>query len=226
MASFGVVLPAAGSGTRFGSDKLMADLCGKPVLLHTVSAFQQAATVDCIVVVTRKEMISVFRELLAPYSKVVAVVEGGETRTSSVLRGVEALPSDVSHVSIHDAARPLLSSAEIDRIHGEALRYGSVCAALPVVDTIQQVDDRGYVVHTPPRSSLLAAVTPQVFPLALYKEACEKTAGDAFTDDTGMILAAGGSVKTLLCQEENFKITTLSDLHRAVALLNQRRDLK
>lgn len=217
----GVVIPAAGSGTRFGEDKLMFDLLGKPVLWHTLQAFEQAETVSCIVIPTRKESLCCVRELSASFSKVVAVVEGGETRRASVQKGFEAL-KDVDFVSVHDGARPLILPAEIDRIHREAMKVGAVCAASPVYDTVQQVDGEGFVVATPNRSFLMAAATPQVFSADLYRRACS-VRGD-FTDDTGMVCAAGGRVKMVVCQCENFKITTKEDAFFAQQVLLRRRE--
>lgn len=220
-SSFGVILPAAGSGTRFGSDKLFYSLGGRPVLDRTVYSFQNAATVSCIVIVTRKESIDLVRELTASYSKVIAVVEGGATRGESVLCGVAALPDSVTHISIHDGARPLISPQEIDRLHKEAERYGAVCAGLPVYDTVQQVDAEGFIVATPDRSSLVAAATPQIFEKDLYLSACRATEGQSFTDDAGLVRAAGGRVKMVLCQCENFKITTPADARRAEAYYSE-----
>ncbi len=218
--TFGVIIPAAGSGTRFGEDKLMYDLWGKPVLWHTVRAFERAKTVNYIVISTRRESLCFVRELTAEFSKVVAVTEGGKTRRESVLKGLEALPT-TDFVSVHDGARPLILPEEIDRFHRNALKYGAVCAALPVVDTVQIVDKEGYVTETPDRSSLMAAATPQVFERGLYEKACALS-GD-FTDDAGMVTAAGGKVKMILCQGENFKITAKEDALWAKSLLDRRR---
>lgn len=217
--TFGVIIPAAGSGTRFGEDKLMYDLLGLPVLRHTLAAFERAKTVTAIVVPTRRESLCFVRELTADLTKVIAVVEGGKTRRESVQKGLDALP-EVDFVSIHDAARPLILPEEIDRLHRNALKYGAVCAGTPVYDTVQQVDEDGYIVATPDRASLIAAATPQIFSSALYREACALP-GD-FTDDAGMVRAAGGRVKMILCQGENFKITTKEDAFRAQQVLLRR----
>jgi len=209
----GVVLPAAGSGSRFGEDKLMFDLLGKPVLWHTVNAFQEAGSVSSIVIATRRESLCFVRELTSGFTKVVAVVEGGKSRRESVLRGVDALPADVAYVSVHDAARPLILPEEIDRIHRKLPQYGAICAAFPVYDTVHQVDGKGYIVATPDRETLIAAATPQAFSLELYKKACSLEG--EFTDDAQMVCAAGSAVKTVLCRGENFKITTKEDAFRA-----------
>lgn len=218
--TFGVIIPAAGSGTRFGEDKLMYDLLGLPVLRHTLMAFERAKTVSAIVIPTRRESLCFVRELTADLTKVIAVVEGGKTRRESVQKGLDALP-EVDFVSVHDAARPLILPEEIDRLHRNALKYGAVCAGTPVYDTVQQVDEDGYIVATPDRASLIAAATPQIFSAALYREACALP-GD-FTDDAGMVRAAGGRVKMILCQGENFKITTKEDAFRAQQVLLRRR---
>lgn len=218
--TFGVILPAAGSGRRFGEDKLMYDLQGKPVLWHTLSAFEQAKTVTSVVISTRRESICYVRELAKEFSKVVDVVEGGTTRRESVQNGLNAL-SDVDFVSIHDGARPLITPEEIDRLHRNAVKYGAVCAGTAVVDTIQQVDDQGFIVATPCRDLLMAAATPQVFDASAYRSACQTVSGQ-YTDDAGLFCAAGGRVKMIPCRCENFKITTKEDARRALEVLTQR----
>lgn len=222
-STFAAVIPAAGSGERFGSDKLMFDLCGKPVLWHTLNAFQKAKTVGRIIIVARKEHLEEVCRMAEEFSKVSAVVAGGRTRRESVFCGISVLPESVDYVSLHDGARPLITSEEIDRIHACAVTCGSVCAALPVYDTIQQVDKEGFVVSTPDRAFLMAAATPQVFPLKTYLECYEKTKGMEFTDDTGLVRAAGERVRMILCGEENFKITTRADADRAEMVLKNRK---
>ncbi len=219
--TFGVIIPAAGSGSRFGEDKLMFDLCGKPVLWHTLQAFEQAKTVTFIVLPTRRESLCFVQEMAAEFKKVVAVVEGGKTRQQSVILGLSALPV-TDYVSIHDAARPLILPGEIDRIHRGAMKYGAVCAATPVVDTIQRVDEDGFIVDTPPRDFLMAAATPQVFEYPLYKKACDGVY-ENHTDDAGMVRASGGRVKMILCQGENFKITAKEDALRAQQVMTERK---
>ena len=218
--TFGVIIPAAGSGTRFGEDKLMFDLCGKPVLWHTLSAFQQATSVTAIVIPTRRESLCFVGEMAKEFSKVVAVVPGGKDRQESVACGLAALPK-TDYVSVHDAARPLILPEEIDRIHRKAVQYGAVCLGTPVTDTIQQVDDDGFIVQTPDRARLMAAATPQVFEYDLYQKACRAATGE-FTDDAGMVRAAGGRVKMILCKGENFKITAKDDAYRAQQVLMRR----
>lgn len=218
--TFGVIIPAAGSGTRFGEDKLMFDLCGKPVLWHTLQAFERAKTVTAIVVPTRKESLCFVRELTEEFSKVVAVVEGGKTRQESVMRGLSVLPR-TNYISVHDAARPLILPEEIDRLHRNALKFEGICAGTPVVDTIQQVDEEGFILRTPNRETLMAAATPQIFEYSLYQKACLE-AIEQYTDDAGMVRAAGGRVKMILCQGENFKITTKDDALRAQQVLLNR----
>lgn len=219
---FAAVIPAAGSGERFGSDKLMFDLLGKPVLWHTLHAFQEAKSVGMVVIVTRKEHLQEVLRMAEEFPKIFAVVEGGKTRRESVFCGISALPDSVDYVSLHDGARPLITPEEIDRIHACAVACGSVCAALPVYDTIQQVDADGFVVSTPDRAFLMAAATPQVFPLKTYLRCCEKTKGLEFTDDTGLVRAAGEVVRMVLCEGENFKITTRADADRAEMVLKNR----
>lgn len=221
MEKFGVVIAAAGSGTRFGSDKMTQELCGVPVLLRTVRAFEAADSVGGIVIVTRADGLEYVRNITADCGKVIAVTVGGETRSESVKNGVSLLPSDYRYVSVHDGARPLITPARIDCVHAQAVRFGAACAVLPVVDTVHCTDRDGFVVSSPERASLVAAATPQAFERALYERALAQADGREFTDEVGLLRAASVAVKTVVCNPENRKITTRSDLWNAERILRE-----
>ena len=219
---FGVVLPAAGSGNRFGGDKLFYEIDGRPLLWYTLCAFQAARTVQSIVIVTRKDRIPSVTALSSEFSKVISVVPGGNDRQSSVACGVAVLPEKTTFVSIHDAARPLITPEEIDRLHEIAAGSGAVCMCGPVNDTIHETDADGNIIATPDRSRLVAAQTPQVFPLALYRDLCRREKKQIFTDDAAFACSAGITVKTVRCKCENFKVTEPEDALRAAAVLHRR----
>ena len=222
MKHIGVIIPAAGSGMRYGADKLWVELDGHPAVWYTLSAFQRAQTVRSIVVVARADALDRFCALAEEFSKIRAVVCGADTRSGSVRHGLEALPEDTQIVSIHDAARPLITPEEIDRIHSIAETEPALCVGCAVYDTVHAVDEQGFVIGTPDRKSLFAAQTPQVFNLNLYRAVSEETAGAVFSDDTAMFRAAGKPVRTVLCQCENFKITKPEDALRAERVLQAR----
>lgn len=217
----GVLLAAAGSGTRFGGDKLFFSVAGKPLLRYTVEAFSAAQTVSEIVIVTRTNCLKKVQTLTEDLPKVIAVTEGGTTRQESVQKGIQRFSPEVNWFSIHDGARPLITPREIDRIHREAFQHGPVCTARPLHDTIQQVDANGQITATIDRNTLVAAVTPQIFPREIYLSAAAKTEGKSFTDDAGMVRAAGFPVHTILCRDENRKITTPEDGAYAAWLLSR-----
>jgi len=205
MSKTTAIIVAAGSSTRMGEygDKIFADLCGKSVLQYSLEAFAAAESIDDIIVVTRAEnfdKIHGFR-----------VVEGGETRAESVRNGLYAIKHESGIVAIHDGARPLISPELIDRVVAN-------CPAIPVIpvkDTIKQTQN-GFVKNTPSRETLYAAQTPQVFDLAMYRQAV----GNG-TDDSEIMERMGVKVKIVEGDERNIKITTKQDLRIAEVLLRE-----
>ena len=130
----GAVIPAAGQARRFGSDKnkIWAEIAGRTVLERTLTAFQSHPAISAIVVVAGAEELERVRQFVAAFPKVLCVVEGGDTRAESVRRGLEALPASLDTVLVHDAARPLLSAALIDRVIEGVERVGGAVPGLPV----------------------------------------------------------------------------------------------
>ena len=156
------ILVAAGSATRMGGiDKVMAALAGRPLLAHSMLAFQQCVQISGIIVVTRQELCSSVEEMARQYgaSKLLAVVPGGATRTESVQAGLAQVPADSRLVAVHDAARPLVSQSVIYAALQAAAETGAAAPALPVKDTIK-VASGGVVVATPERAKLFAVQTP------------------------------------------------------------------
>ena len=160
------IVPAAGSSTRMGGqDKLLADLCGTPVLMRTLCAIDKTELVDEIIVATRQDLLLTVADLCSRCGlhKPVKVVLGGPTRARSVLAAaVEANPK-AGLLAVHDAARPLVDPAEFDEIIRFACRTNAAAPAVPVTDTIKTADPTdGRVLSTPDRSTLFAVQTPQV----------------------------------------------------------------
>ncbi len=220
-----VIIAAAGRSRRMTStpDKLFAPLCGRYVIERTLTAFEQAKTVDEIVVVTSDENLEKINALLTQrgYGKVAAVVKGGATRAESVKNGVAKLDGRCEFISIHDGARPFITSDEIDRLHTLAYQKGALCCGAPVTDTVKTFKD-SQIGKTLDRASLFAAQTPQIFKKDIYLDALEKAGEkiDSFTDDSSIVEAAGYTVYgeyTTLC---NMKITTETDLITGRAIIN------
>lgn len=210
----GAVIVAAGNASRMGGiDKVMASLRGQPMIVHTVSKFQQAETIREIVVVTREDLVNEIRLLCEKFDKVKAVVVGGNSRQRSVEAGMKALSKSVQLVAVHDGARPMVSADMINKTVHAANRYNAAAPAIPVKDTIKVVE-KELVCETPDRSKLRAVQTPQVFDYDLLSGALKKadTDGAEVTDDCSAVERIGMSVKIVNGEESNIKITTPMDL--------------
>lgn len=219
----GAVIVAAGNASRMGGiDKVMVDLAGEPVIVRTVRTFQECDAIREIVIVTREELLVPIMSLCAKFPKVKAVVTGGSSRLESVHNGLNALSSKVKMAAIHDGARPMISWQVIDRTVRAANSYGAAAPAVPVKDTIKQVQG-GLVAETPDRSCLRAVQTPQVFDFDLLRGALKKAKEDgaAVTDDCSCVERIGFKVKIVEGDERNIKITTPMDLKIAALLLEE-----
>ena len=217
----GAVIVAAGNASRMGGiDKVMAPIGGEPMIRRTVRAFQNCEVIREIVIVTRPDLLEEIMELCKDYSKVTAVIAGGNSRQESVENGLAALSSKVKVAAIHDGARPLVTEAVIDRAVRAGSTYGAAIPAVPVKDTIKTVKG-GLVTATPERSRLQAGQTPQVFDLDLLKAALKKAYDDevTVTDDAGAVERIGMKVKVVSGDERNIKVTTPLDLKIAEVFL-------
>ncbi len=219
------VVPAAGSSTRMGQDKLFATLGGVPVLVHTLRALESCPSIGEIIVVTRPDHLVEVGKLCreAALDKVSKVVSGGATRTESVLAGVSAVGEGYPLVAIHDGARPLVSR-EVGEAAITAAATGSAAApAVPVKDTVKEAE-RGIVTTTPDRSRLFAVQTPQVFDTDLIRTALTRAVeeGISLTDDCAAVERMGVPVALTQGSYTNLKITTPEDLAVAEALLDWR----
>ena len=219
----GAVIVAAGTASRMGGiDKLMEELRGVTVIKRSVQAFEDCDAIKEIVIVTRPDLILPIQNLCAPFKKVTAIVAGGETRPQSVQAGMNALSKKVKLVAVHDGARPLVSVQLIDRVVRGANSYGAAVPGIPVKDTVKEANG-GIVKQTLDRSSLYAVQTPQAFDFDLLRGALDKTKlEDAqITDDASAVENMGMSVKMVVGDERNIKITTPLDLRLAELLIEE-----
>ena len=215
------VIVAAGSSTRFGAeDKLLADLCGRPVVAWSLAAYESADSIDEIVVVGMADNEGRLARLAAEWapSKFSQVVRGGARRRDSVEAGLRAGKS--LYVAIHDAARPLVSPDAIDRCVAAADRHAGAICAVPTVDTIKEVSG-GLVYGHPDRSRLWAAQTPQVVRRRAWLDAAA-AGDDDETDDAAMLARFGLDVAVVEGTPENLKITRPLDLEIARLILRLR----
>ena len=217
------VIVAAGMASRMGGiDKVMAPLDGEPMIVRTVRTFQDCDAIREIVVVTREDLLVPIMDLCHGFDKVRAVILGGSSRQESVQRGIGALSEKTKLIAVHDGARPLISWQVIDRAVRAANSYGAAAPAVPVKDTIKQVQG-GVVTATPDRSLLQGVQTPQVFDADLLKAALKKASDDQaqLTDDCSAVERLGMSVKIVEGDERNIKVTTPLDLKIAEVLLEE-----
>lgn len=208
----GFILVAGGSSRRFGSgNKLLQHLAGMTVVEHSVRRFRPLFPRKHFVVVVPENELDTFRALLGDE---VPCVPGGDDRNASVGEGLKFLSGrDVSHVAIHDAARPGASVELLKQCLDAAVACGGAVPGRKVSDTIKQADSSLLVRQTPPRDTLYAVETPQVFALDKLLRARENAPADFLpTDDASFLERAGFPVKIVLHDGENRKITTAEDL--------------
>ena len=203
------IIVAAGSSTRMGFDKLLYSWGGKPVLARTIQALDTHSLIHQVVVVASEGNIETIRKLVDACTKPAVVVQGGATRAASVRAGLKWAKGEF--VAIHDGARPFVSEQLIERTLRAAFETGAAAPAVPVKDTIKRAQE-GFVVETPPRSSLYAVQTPQVFETEAYRRVLEHNGDDAVTDDCQLFEQSGLPVRLVEGEYENYKITTPEDL--------------
>ena len=218
----GVVVVAAGVGSRFGAavPKAFVALSGRSLLAWSVEAASACPGVACVVVVAPPGHVAEAERESGGYATVpLRVVPGGAERPDSVAAGLAALPNDVDVVLVHDAARALTPSTLFAEV-AAAVAAGApaVVPGLPLIDTVKQVDESGFVVGTPPRASLRAIQTPQGFRRDVLERAHAEAGPHAVTDDATLVEALGLPVLVVPGDPRAHKITTPDDLDRVVAL--------
>ena len=218
------IIVAAGSSTRVGFDKLLAKIGGRPVIQHAVAAFENAECVTEIIVVCRDT--ESMRDLIdsAHFTKVRAVVFGGGRRQDSVQAGLNAIEQASEFVAVHDAARPLITPAEIERVFLSARKHGAAVLAAPITDTLKFADANQVVSGSIDRQNVFAMQTPQIFRRQLLVDAYRRIAENSLTitDEVSAVEYAGGKVVIVPAEEQNLKITFASDLPIAEFILKQR----
>ena len=219
----GVVIVAAGSGSRTGSNELKQFrwVAGKPMLLHSLQTFQGRSDVAMVVCVLPREFVGdpppwIFQ---SDADRLLLSV-GGRHRSESVWNGLEDLPPECEIVVIHDAARPLVNIDTIGRVIDEARKGNGAVAALPVVDTLKRVDSDGKVQVTVDRFGLWRAQTPQAFPRKMLERAHEEArkADRLATDDAALCEQIGLTVVVVRGSERAAKITAENDFALVEAL--------
>jgi len=227
------IVPAAGLGTRMAGPqpKQFLALDGVPILIHSLRAFAKVERVTAIYVAVRKPEVDRVKAQVAEYGfgDRVLVVEGGDNRQESVSHALAALPAaDDDIVLVHDAVRPLIDSATIDRTIDAVAEHGAAVVGLPAVDTIKQVERTAHgaiITSTIPREFVVLAQTPQGFRYGLLQRAFAEAQADGFvgTDEASVVERAGNPVAVVHGSQVNLKITQPGDLELAEFYLRQRK---
>ena len=217
-----VIIVAGGKGLRMGADlpKQFLPIGGKPVLMHTLEAFHKADAAMRLILVLPQSQQAYWKSLCEEYAFSIPhqVADGGETRFHSVKNGL-ALVDEAGLVGVHDGVRPFASIEVIRRCYAEAARYKAVVPVIDVVETIRMV--QGDDSQTVDRNLYKLGQTPQVFDVALLKQAYHQSYIPGFTDDASVVEAYGQKIHLTEGNRENIKITTPFDLKIAETILQK-----
>jgi 2-C-methyl-D-erythritol 4-phosphate cytidylyltransferase len=220
------IIVAAGSSQRMGFDKLLALLGDKPVLVHTIEAFERTESVREIILVARPERVGEFEGLVRQnnFKKVRRVVRGGEHRQDSVRAGLERVETDAKFIAVHDAARPLVTPEQIERVFALAREHGAAALAEPITDTLKRADENRFVTGGVSREGLYAMQTPQIFARKVLVDAYAALAEKnlSVTDEVSAVEQLGAKVLLVPNEEINVKITYPRDLLLAQSAITRR----
>jgi 2-C-methyl-D-erythritol 4-phosphate cytidylyltransferase len=226
MSMLTAIIVGAGSGRRMGFDKLFETIAGKPVLAHTIAAFENAKSVSQIIVVAREDRHRDLEKLVRDqdWKKIQSVVAGGEHRQDSVRAGLEQLSENARYVAVHDAARPLVTAEQIERVYQACREQGAAALADPITDTLKRAHVDLVVSESVDRHQLFAMQTPQVFARELLIEAYDTVTAKniLITDEVSAVEYLGRNIVLVPNEDFNFKITYPRDLAMAEFVIQQR----
>ena len=220
------IIVAAGDSRRMGFNKLFAAIAGKPVIAHTIRAFERTSSIDGIIIAAREDRHDELKTIVRDekFKKVRSIIPGGKRRQDSVRSGLSHLDSVTRYVAVHDAARPLITPEQIERVFQQCARHGAATLAEPVSDTLNRVDSDLLVTGSVDRDQLYAMQTPQIFERQLIEEAYRAVYEEnvSVTDEVSAVQRLGGKVVLVVNDDFNFKITYPRDLLLAEFVLIQR----
>jgi 2-C-methyl-D-erythritol 4-phosphate cytidylyltransferase len=225
MQKLSLIIPAAGSGVRLGSDipKPFIEIGGKTILEITLSRFIHLPNLIQVVVACSVELQPKVQQLKSSLPEKVefVVVKGGDERQLSIYNALHEVSDEAEIVAIHDAVRPFIKTTLIQNCCKVASEVGGAVIGIPAKDTIKKVDKTGKVTATPNRSDLWQAQTPQIFRKKILIEAYRSAMDSGFmgTDDASLVENVGGLVQMVKGDQENFKITYPIDLEMAKLIL-------
>jgi 2-C-methyl-D-erythritol 4-phosphate cytidylyltransferase len=235
------IIPAAGLGTRMAASqpKQFLELNGVPILIHSLRAFASVPRITAIYVAVRRNEIERVQAQVAEHAAEfrfadrahvaqIHVVTGGDNRQESVTSALGALECEEDDiVLVHDAVRPLIDAATIERTIDAVAEHGAAIVGLPAIDTVKQVERTAHgalVTSTIPREFVVLAQTPQGFRCGLLKRAFAEATEDGFigTDEASVVERAGHPIAVVPGSQVNLKITQPGDLALAEFYLRQR----
>jgi 2-C-methyl-D-erythritol 4-phosphate cytidylyltransferase len=218
------IIVAGGSGSRMQSamPKQFLLLCGRPVLMHTFDAFYSSTYKPEVIVVLNAAYHDLWKELCATHNFTLAhtLIAGGKTRFHSVKNAVDLITDTNVLIAVHDAVRPIVSTAIIDEAYRCAGTNGSAITAVKSRDSIRQLKGNASVSLV--RDEIYLVQTPQTFQSGLLKQAYEQPYNDHFTDDASVVEQAGHQVSLIEGSYSNIKITFPEDITIAEMLLNKK----
>ena len=229
------IIVAAGSSERMGFDKLFALVSGKPVIAHTIAAFENTKCVDEIIVVGRADSLSELQKVIGKPTKVKQIIAGGAERSDSVRAGLEYVDPKSGFVAVHDAARPMITPEKILRVFEVAQTNGAATLAEPINDTLKRADlaavaasaeETGDLIikESLDRAGVYGMQTPQVFEKKLLEKAYDAVAKKkiSVTDEVSAVELLGKKIVLVPNYDFNFKVTYPRDLPLAEFVLKQR----
>ncbi len=220
------IIVAAGGSRRMGFDKLFATIVGRPVIAHTIGAFERAGSVGEIIVIGREDRLDEIKAIVRDenFKKVRSIVPGGKHRQDSVRAGLDHLAAGAKYVAVHDAARPLITPEQIERVLEQCRMHAAASLAEPISDTLKYADSEFFVTGPVDRHQLYAMQTPQVFERTLIEDAYRAVYAEnvSVTDEVSAVERLGRKVILVPNKDLNFKITYPRDLNLAEFVLTQR----
>jgi len=216
-----VIIPASGSGIRFGGKipKQFLKIGGKEIIALTIEKFHSVNSIDEIIIATKKEYFNKIKSIVRKndFYKVKKITEGGKLRQDSVYRGLMNLEcGDNELIIIHDAVRPFISVNKIKELIEAAKKENSVILGVPLNETIKKINKKNFVEKTINREYLWSIQTPQLFRYDILKRSFETAMKDKFigTDESAIVEYSGFKVKVIEGEKENVKITVRGDVNR------------
>ncbi len=225
---FSVIILAAGESARMcGINKQLAEIDGLPVFIRSALKFEECGKTAEIIIAAPKEYCEKYERLARDFgiTKIKAVVSGGKSRFESVKNALCCVSEECNYIAVHDGARPLISTEDIERVLNDAERYGASIAAARATDTVKIVGKDGFIRTTPPREDVWYAQTPQAFKKEIFVRCAEKIGSQDVTDDSSVLEFCGESVHVTEITSCNMKITRPEDLEAARAISKNKRSV-